>query len=96
MLVASTAVAITNFNNLRRACNVATESKAWEVDTLRGHTNNVSCVLFHARQDLIISDSEDKSIRVWDMSKRTGVQVGRWHAQITDVTALDSDAVLHE
>lgn len=27
-----------------------TESKAWEVDTLRGHTNNVSCVMFHARQ----------------------------------------------
>jgi hypothetical protein len=26
------------------------ESKAWEVDTLRGHTNNVSCVMFHARQ----------------------------------------------
>jgi WD40 repeat protein len=39
------------------------ESKAWEVDTLRGHTNNVSCVMFHARQDLIISNSEDKSIR---------------------------------
>jgi coatomer protein complex subunit alpha (xenin) len=47
-------------------------SKAWEVDTLRGHVNNVSCVMFHARQDIIVSNSEDKSIRVWDMSKRTG------------------------
>jgi len=28
----------------------AAETKAWEVDTLRGHTNNVSCVMFHARQ----------------------------------------------
>lgn len=44
-------------------CFAAAESKAWEVDTLRGHTNNVSCVMFHARQDLIISNSEDKSIR---------------------------------
>jgi coatomer protein complex subunit alpha (xenin) len=44
-------------------CLAAAESKAWEVDTLRGHTNNVSCVMFHARQDLIISNSEDKSIR---------------------------------
>lgn len=26
------------------------ESKAWEVDTLRGHVNNVSCVIFHAKQ----------------------------------------------
>jgi len=47
------------------------ESKAWEVDTCRGHYSNVSCVIFHPRQDLIISNSEDKSIRVWDMSKRT-------------------------
>ena len=26
------------------------DTKAWEVDTLRGHVNNVSCVIFHARQ----------------------------------------------
>jgi coatomer protein complex subunit alpha (xenin) len=31
----------------------------------------------HTTQDLIISNSEDKSIRVWDMSKRTGVQTFR-------------------
>lgn len=53
------------------------DTKAWEVDTLRGHVNNVSCVMFHARQDIIVSNSEDKSIRVWDMSKRTGVQTFR-------------------
>ena len=53
------------------------DTKAWEVDTLRGHVNNVSCVLFHPRQELIISNSEDKSIRVWDMSKRQGVQTFR-------------------
>lgn len=45
--------------------------QAWEVDTCRGHYNNVSCVLFHPRQELILSNSEDKSIRVWDMTKRT-------------------------
>ena len=26
------------------------DTKAWEVDTLRGHVNNVSCVMFYARQ----------------------------------------------
>ena len=26
------------------------DTKAWEVDTLRGHINNVSCAIFHARQ----------------------------------------------
>ncbi|TYZ51366.1 hypothetical protein PybrP1_006004 [[Pythium] brassicae (nom. inval.)] len=53
------------------------ETKAWEVDTMRGHTNNVSCVLFHPRHELIISNSEDRSIRVWDISKRMGLQTFR-------------------
>ena len=33
--------------------------------------------MFHPKQELIISNSEDKSIRVWDMSKRAGVQTFR-------------------
>ena len=53
------------------------ETKAWEVDTMRGHTNNVSCVLFHPKHELIISNSEDRTIRVWDISKRLGVQTFR-------------------
>ena len=27
--------------------------------------------MFHPRQELILSNSEDKSVRVWDMTKRT-------------------------
>ena len=46
------------------------ESKAWEVDTCRGHSNNVSCVTFHPRKELILSNSEDKTLRVWDLTKR--------------------------
>ena len=55
------------------------ETKAWEVDTLRGHSNNVSCCLFHPnpKLELVISNSEDRSIRVWDVSKRVGVQTFR-------------------
>lgn len=59
------------------SCYRVPESKAWELDTCRGHYNNVSCAVFHPRQELILSNSEDKSIRVWDMSKRTGVQTFR-------------------
>jgi coatomer subunit alpha len=44
---------------------------------MRGHTNNVSCVLFHPKHELIISNSEDRTIRVWDISKRLGVQTFR-------------------
>lgn len=51
--------------------------QAWEVDTMRGHTNNISCVLFHPKHELIVSNSEDRTIRVWDISKRLGVQTFR-------------------
>jgi WD40 repeat protein len=53
------------------------DTKAWEVDTCRGHFNNISMCLFHPRHELILSDSEDKTIRVWDMTKRTAVQTFR-------------------
>ncbi len=50
------------------------ETKAWEVDTMRGHTNNVSCVMFVPKSNYMVSNSEDRSIRVWDISRRTAVQ----------------------
>eukprot|EP00736_Rhodelphis_marinus_P009888 Rmarinus@m.17201 len=46
------------------------EYKAWEVDTLRTHVNNVSCVIVHPTQDIAISNSEDYTIRLWDLNKR--------------------------
>ena len=52
--------------------------QAWEVDTCRGHYSNVSCAIFHPRQDVIISNSEDKSIRIWDMAKRTCLHTFRF------------------
>eukprot|EP00762_Andalucia_godoyi_P008493 ANDGO_05748.mRNA.1 Coatomer subunit alpha-1 len=45
--------------------------RAWEVDSIRGHTNNVSCVAFVPKHDYVVSDSEDRSVRVWDLNKRT-------------------------
>lgn len=47
-----------------------TETKCWEFDTLKGHSDNVCCAAFHFKEDVIISDSEDHSIRVWDFGKR--------------------------
>lgn len=57
-----------------RANQSYTETKAWEVDTCRGHFQNASGCLFHPHQDLILSVGEDKTIRVWDLNKRTSVQ----------------------
>lgn len=54
--------------------NRRAETKAWEVDTCRGHFQNASACLFHPHQDLILSVGEDKTIRVWDLNKRTSVQ----------------------
>lgn len=44
-----------------------------EVDTLKGHYNNVNCAIFHPRKDLALSASEDRSIRVWDIEKRSAL-----------------------
>lgn len=54
--------------------NPIVETKAWEVDTCRGHFQNASACLFHPHQDLILSVGEDKTVRVWDLNKRTSVQ----------------------
>ncbi len=43
--------------------------------TYLSHT--LSLFLSLLPQDLIVSNSEDKSVRVWDMSKRAGVQTFR-------------------
>ena len=85
------------------------ETKAWEVDTCRGHFMNASAAIFHPHQgkvhprclfscyfvhferpslittfitvianhapDLILSVGEDKTVRVWDLNKRTSIQV---------------------
>lgn len=40
---------------------------------MRGHSNNVSCALFHPNLEVIVSDSEDKSLRIWDMNRRTAI-----------------------
>ncbi|KCV70649.1 coatomer protein complex, subunit alpha (xenin) [Fonticula alba] len=54
-----------------------TDTKAWHVDSCRGHYSHATCVIFHPRQDLILSASEDKTLRVWDITKRTAVATFR-------------------
>ena len=42
-----------------------TDSKCWEVDRFIGHVNNVSCVIFHPKRELIISNSGTLPDRVF-------------------------------
>lgn len=52
-----------------------TRTRGHEIEQLRGHTNNVSCVTYF--KDLIVSNSEDRTIRVWDFNIRTNIQTYR-------------------
>ncbi|EGV65925.1 hypothetical protein CANTEDRAFT_101526 [Yamadazyma tenuis ATCC 10573] len=62
------------------------ETKAWEVDSCRGHTGTVLATIFHPHQDLILSVGDDKTIRVWDLNKRTPVkQFRREHDRFWDI-----------
>jgi len=47
------------------------EDSAWEVDCCIGHHAQVSCVMFNSQASFILSASEDGSVRVWDVVKRT-------------------------
>jgi len=49
-------------------------TKAWEVNILCGGHVNMSCVIFHAHQDIIVSNYEGKIICIWDISKHIVVQ----------------------
>ncbi|CAK95037.1 unnamed protein product (macronuclear) [Paramecium tetraurelia] len=51
------------------------DTKAWEYDTLSGHTNNVCCSEFHPKGEVIISDSEDHTVRIWDYATRKQIGV---------------------
>lgn len=47
------------------------EDGAWEVDCCRGHRAEVGCAMFNSQASFILSVSEDGSVRVWDVFKRT-------------------------
>lgn len=47
------------------------------MDTLKGHANNVSCVMFHPRMEILLSNSEDKTLRVWDLNRRVQIHQQR-------------------
>jgi len=48
-----------------------------ELYTLRGHYNCINCAIFDPRSNFIISASEDRSLKIWDMDKRTAVVTKR-------------------
>ncbi|KAJ6528740.1 coatomer WD associated region-domain-containing protein [Mycena vulgaris] len=45
--------------------------------TLHGHFENVSTALFHPKHELSVSCGDDKTVRVWDLAKRTAIQTFR-------------------
>ena len=57
------------------------DTKAWEVDTMRAHYHSVTSCVFHPSQEIMVSCAEDKTIRVWDMSKRSLISTYRKEAE---------------
>ncbi|CAA7020554.1 unnamed protein product [Microthlaspi erraticum] len=47
------------------------ENSASQIRTLQGHADNVSSVLFHAQQNLLVSNSDHRGIRLWGVKKIT-------------------------
>ncbi|KAI0280233.1 coatomer subunit alpha-2 [Russula aff. rugulosa BPL654] len=70
-------------------------------DACRGHFNNVSSAVFHPKHELIVSCGEDKTVRVWDLAKRSAVQTFRrehdrfWLERERPAFALHGDTVYY-
>jgi len=61
----------------RERARADSESKARPLRIMQGHVHNVSAVMFHPYADLVLSNSEDKTLRVWAPSKGTAVATFR-------------------
>jgi len=66
---------IWRMNGMHLIASLQIDTKAWEVDNCRGHFNNVSSAIFAPRLDIILSNSEDKTLRIWDINKRTPIHI---------------------
>lgn len=66
-------------DNLIKIWKIDSRNGLRELDTLRGHYNNVSCATFVSMfgKDFILSVSEDRSIRFWDVEKRVALSTYR-------------------
>lgn len=49
------------------------DSRAWETSVMRGHSDNVSSMVWLPELDAIISNSEDMHVRVWDGSRHLAI-----------------------
>lgn len=50
-----------------------TNEVAWEHSTILGHKNNVSCLLFDEFSQNLITNSEDKTLRIWNIETKTEI-----------------------
>lgn len=50
-----------------------TNEVAWEHSTILGHRSNVSCVMFDKISGNLISNSEDKTTRIWNIESKTEI-----------------------
>jgi coatomer protein complex subunit alpha (xenin) len=47
------------------------DTRAWEIESCRGHFDNINCCEFFPRQNIILSCGDDKTIRVFDADKKS-------------------------
>lgn len=68
------------------------ETRTWEVDSCRGHFNNVSITLIYPKHKLIVSCGEDGVVRVWNLKKRSAVQT--LDADVSRIVSASSQRTL--
>ena len=50
--------------------------------SMSGHRSNVICLDHHPHGDYFASGSVDTNLKIWDIRKKTCIQVGPFHATV--------------
>ena len=67
-------------DNYVRIWKIDSRNGVKEVETLRGHYNNVNSAVIHPQRDIVISAFEDRSLRIYDLDKNVGLFTHRREA----------------
>lgn len=62
--------------------------------TLEGHSNMVSDVIFSLDGKLVVSASADRTIRLWDAASGAALQTLRGHLDFVNTVAFSPDGKL--
>jgi coatomer protein complex subunit alpha (xenin) len=71
-----------------------TSEVAWEDSEIKGHSHNVSCVVFDPKSGHLISNSEDKTVRIWNIQSKAQLDIYKSNSERHWILSLQKNGFL--